>query len=176
LNDLLKYELGAELIERGALIVEWVIICVLIIAIIINLVVACEMKRIAESKGHSGRKYFNYSFWLGIAGWTIVAALPDLTLRQFGTSGAIAPKRTKSNAAPPSRAKATVVTTHPTTPTVYSKSELFVKANSEGNPDVKVIVIHNGQLTEAQLNHLQTLRLDEARKYCADRKVNLITG
>lgn len=154
---------------------EWVIICALIIAIIINLVVACEMKRIAESKGHSGRKYFNYSFWLGIAGWVIVAALPDLTLRQHGTS-TIDPKGSKRTTAPSSRAKATIVTTHPTTPTVYSKSELFVKANSEGDPDVKVIVIHNGQLTEAQLNHLQTLRLDEARKYCADRKVNLITG
>jgi hypothetical protein len=154
---------------------EWIIILVLVFVIIINLVVACEMKRIAESKGHSGKKYFHYSFWLGIAGWTIVAALPDLTLRQ---QLADTPPTAKTPTSPNPASYTSEVTNkpQPTKNAVFGRTELFVKSNTDGFPSIKVTIIHNGQLTEAQLNHLQTLRLDEARKYCADHKVNLITG
>ena len=49
-----------------------------IIAIIIDVIIADEMKAIAERKGHQNPgRYFWFSFLLGLPGWIMVAALPD---------------------------------------------------------------------------------------------------
>ena len=50
------------------------LVCELIIAYI----VACKFSEIAEMKGHKGREYFWYTFWLGICGMLMVVALPNL--------------------------------------------------------------------------------------------------
>lgn len=48
------------------------------LALIINLIIASEMKTIVEEKGYSdSRKYFWYAFLFGIAGCIIVIALPN---------------------------------------------------------------------------------------------------
>jgi hypothetical protein len=53
------------------------IILLAVIAITIWYIIADEMRSIAAQKGHDSSKYFHYCFWLGIAGWAIVIALPD---------------------------------------------------------------------------------------------------
>ena len=48
-----------------------------IIGIIIDLVIAKAFRTIAEMKGHEGKLYFWWCFLTGIAGYLMVAALPD---------------------------------------------------------------------------------------------------
>ena len=41
-----------------------------------------EMSRMAEAKGYSRRRYWHICFWLGIVGFLIVIAMPDLKARE----------------------------------------------------------------------------------------------
>jgi len=56
----------------GAMI--WLII---IFGIIFSIVIAAQFSNIAREKGHSGGKYFLFTFLFGIAGMLMVVALPD---------------------------------------------------------------------------------------------------
>lgn len=50
---------------------------------VINLIVAEHMKKAAYAKGYDDSSHaWAMSFWLGIAGWFYVAALPDLVARK----------------------------------------------------------------------------------------------
>ena len=53
----------------------------LIVGIIVYFVlayfIASVAKKIAEKKGHDGHKYFWWTFWLGVVGMLMVAALPN---------------------------------------------------------------------------------------------------
>ena len=40
-----------------------------------------NMARIAADKGYPERKWFHYCFWLGIAGFLMVCAMPDKSRR-----------------------------------------------------------------------------------------------
>ena len=52
----------------------------LVIAIIINFVIAKKFEEIAFDKGYTEEKHtFAVCFWLGAIGYIYVAALPDLT-------------------------------------------------------------------------------------------------
>ena len=59
---------------------SWIIyvIIVLVCDLIIAYIAACKFSEIAEMKGHKGREYFWYTFWLGIIGMLMVVALPNL--------------------------------------------------------------------------------------------------
>lgn len=48
-----------------------------IILLVLNFIIAREFRRIAEDKGHDGRRYFHFCFWLGLVGMLMVIALPD---------------------------------------------------------------------------------------------------
>ncbi len=52
---------------------------ILIMALIIQLLIADKFNAIAIMKGHDG--YFGWCFLLGIVGWCMVIALPDLYAR-----------------------------------------------------------------------------------------------
>lgn len=56
---------------------EAVIIIGILVALFIEILAACEFRNIAEMKGHDGSKYFWYCFFFSVAGWVMVAALPD---------------------------------------------------------------------------------------------------
>lgn len=43
----------------------------------LNFIIAREFSRIAEDKGHDGRRYFHFCFWLSLVGMLMVIALPD---------------------------------------------------------------------------------------------------
>ncbi len=45
--------------------------------IVISICVAGEFDRIAVMKGQPEKKYFWWCVWCGIAGWLMVAALPE---------------------------------------------------------------------------------------------------
>ena len=47
------------------------------LTLLINYFIAKSFYNIACEKGHYQRKYFHFCFWLGVAGWIMVAALPD---------------------------------------------------------------------------------------------------
>lgn len=48
---------------------------ILLVYLVIHGIIARKFEEIAQLKGHSG--YFWWCFWLGPAGWLMVAALPD---------------------------------------------------------------------------------------------------
>lgn len=52
-------------------------IFLLIVAFVINLVLCFKFASIAEEKGHEPKGYFWWCFFLGTAGYIMVAALPD---------------------------------------------------------------------------------------------------
>ena len=54
----------------------WLVIGV-IIGLIIVYIAARSFGKIAEMKGHDGKTYFWWVFWLGIFGMMMVIALPD---------------------------------------------------------------------------------------------------
>ena len=58
---------------------NWAIIIGIIVVLIIYWLSAKEFETIARMKGHQG--YFWWCFFLGIAGWLMVVALPDQKTR-----------------------------------------------------------------------------------------------
>ncbi|MBE6612369.1 MAG: hypothetical protein E7632_07745 [Ruminococcaceae bacterium] len=48
--------------------------------LLVQFFVAREFRRIAMMKGHHERRYFWIPFFLGIAGWIMVASLPDRSI------------------------------------------------------------------------------------------------
>lgn len=59
----------------------WVFI--LVIAVVIDFLVANEFYQVAKKKGHKEIKYFWLSFFLGIIGYLLVIALPDRGMQYF---------------------------------------------------------------------------------------------
>lgn len=57
-------------------------IIVLVVLLCINGFLANKMSDAAENKGYDKRTYFHICFWLGVIGYLIVIALPDLTIRK----------------------------------------------------------------------------------------------
>ena len=50
---------------------------------IINFIIANAMQNVAFTKGYDSSAHaFAFSFWLGVAGWFYVIALPDLVSRK----------------------------------------------------------------------------------------------
>ena len=62
--------------ESGIMLIICLVILVLII--LIWRFLALEMSQIAEAKGYYANRYFHICFWLGLPGYLIVIALPDL--------------------------------------------------------------------------------------------------
>lgn len=56
-------------------------ILIAIVVLVVNGLLASKMSKAAEQKGHSERTFFHLCFWLGIYGYLVVLALPDLKLR-----------------------------------------------------------------------------------------------
>lgn len=54
---------------------ELLIFTLIIVYFVIDYFVAEKFEKIANEKGHKG--YLGWCFWLGIAGWAMVIALPD---------------------------------------------------------------------------------------------------
>lgn len=60
-----------------------IIIAISIIYFIIDIIVANYMKNVAYVKGYDDNAHaFALCFWLGVAGWLYVVALPDLVARK----------------------------------------------------------------------------------------------
>lgn len=58
------------------------IFLIVIILLVINCAVAASMETIAEKKGYEHSNVYIMCFFLGIAGWLYVVALPDLIQRK----------------------------------------------------------------------------------------------
>lgn len=78
-----------------------------IILLALNFIIAREFRRIAEDKGHNGRRYFHFCFWLGLVGMLMVIALPDRAGQAAASSSpagnhpaAQPPQKPRSSAAP----------------------------------------------------------------------------
>lgn len=56
-------------------------ITILIVALILNGVLASNASDIANHKGYEKRKWFHMCFWLGPLSYIIIAAMPDLLMR-----------------------------------------------------------------------------------------------
>ena len=57
----------------------------LIIALIIDYIIAKKFSNIAEMKGHEGGTYFWVTFLFGLVGMLMVIALPDITIKNIPT-------------------------------------------------------------------------------------------
>lgn len=66
--------------SEGLLIV--VIILSIIIFVGLNSLIASNASDIAQNKGYEKKKWFHMCFWLGPISYIIVAAMPDLTMRE----------------------------------------------------------------------------------------------
>ncbi|MBQ3275547.1 MAG: hypothetical protein IJH47_00630 [Oscillospiraceae bacterium] len=60
----------------------FVLLVLLALAVVVALIylvyrIAKEFERIARIKGHTEKRFFWYSFFLGVVGWAMVIALPD---------------------------------------------------------------------------------------------------
>lgn len=54
-----------------------------IVILVINVIIASHMQDVAYAKGYDKEaSAFAMSFWLGIAGWIYVLALPDMVERK----------------------------------------------------------------------------------------------
>lgn len=59
------------------------IVIIIVVYLVINGIVASFMKNAAYAKGYDDNAHaFAMSFWLGVAGWLYVVALPDLVARE----------------------------------------------------------------------------------------------
>ncbi len=56
---------------------KWLFFGILMIVIVCSAIIANEMDRIAAIKGHPEKRWFWYCFFFGVAGWIMVAMLPD---------------------------------------------------------------------------------------------------
>jgi hypothetical protein len=52
-------------------------ITIWVVAIIIQYFISKQFESVAADKGYQGSRFFHLSFWLGLPGWLLVAALPD---------------------------------------------------------------------------------------------------
>ena len=74
----------------------------IIVALVFSGWMAYKFQTIAEMKGHDGSKYFWYCLFFSVAGWVMVAALPDLSTKPAApnTNGATAAPVRPAAAAP----------------------------------------------------------------------------
>lgn len=92
--------------ELGAKTTGWLIF-VAIVGLVVQLGFAAVFSGIAEEKGYSPATYFWVCFLFGVAGYCVVAALPDQVLR-FNTRGKrsdVAPTLERENSSPRIQAK-----------------------------------------------------------------------
>ncbi len=66
----------------GSIGVLFIYIIALVIAIVIDYIVAKQFSYIAEMKGHRGSTYFWFTFILGVVGMLMVVALPDVSRKE----------------------------------------------------------------------------------------------
>ena len=52
-------------------------IIIWVVALIIQYFIAKQFESVAADKGYHGSRFFHLSFWIGLPGWILVAALPD---------------------------------------------------------------------------------------------------
>ena len=98
----------------------------IVFELIIAYIAACKFSEIAEMKGHKGREYFRYTFWLGIIGMLMVIALPNL-------------KTAEKNVAPVKPSNPTPIGNEPLPQSVGQ-----AQTGNTGNPPVSAM-INNGQ-------------------------------
>ena len=63
----------------GVIIVVYILILVAVLAI--HFFLASKAGEIADDKGYDGNKWKWICFWLGLTGYILVAAMPDLTMQ-----------------------------------------------------------------------------------------------
>ena len=56
---------------------HFVYIIIWIAVLAIQYFIAKQFESVAADKGYHGSRFFHLSFWLGLPGWILVAALPD---------------------------------------------------------------------------------------------------
>lgn len=60
----------------------WIYVVGGIIFLILGIFLASEASEIAKDKGYDGGKWFHMCFWLGLISYIMIAAMPDLALRE----------------------------------------------------------------------------------------------
>lgn len=63
------------------LVLTWIII--IAVALCINGFLASNASDIAQNKGYEKKKWFHMCFWLGPISYIIIAAMPDLKMREI---------------------------------------------------------------------------------------------
>lgn len=59
------------------------VLILVLVLLIIDVIIANYMKEVAYAKGYDDNAHaFALCFWLGVAGWCYVIALPDLIVRK----------------------------------------------------------------------------------------------
>ena len=80
------------------------------VALLINYIIANAFQRIAEDKGYPERSYFLFCFFLGVAGYIMVCALPDRAKVEYHYQGENRTVNTSATPAVPSVQKQKPVT------------------------------------------------------------------
>jgi hypothetical protein len=93
-------------------------IIAIIIALVIDWIIANAFAEAAELKGHGERKYFWFCFLFGLVGYLLVIALPDLngTASQYAQAQRPAPAPVQYNSYPPVQQPHTPATPAPQQP------------------------------------------------------------
>ena len=68
----------------------------MVIALIIDYVIAKKFEEIAEMKGHEGGTYFWFTFFLGVVGMLMVVALPDVSQNRTTQPSGVVPTASPS--------------------------------------------------------------------------------
>ena len=70
----------------GGILMWFLYLVCLIIALIIDYIIAKKFSDIAEMKGHYGGTYFWFTFLFGLVGMLMVIALPTITPKNVNTT------------------------------------------------------------------------------------------
>lgn len=77
------------------LVLTWIIIIVVVLCI--NGLLASNASDIAQNKGYEKKKWFHMCFWLGPISYIIIAAMPDLKMREIAVEMLKLQKKTEKN-------------------------------------------------------------------------------
>lgn len=79
-SNLFSNMIGGNTMSGGGAAVFYIL--VIVVVIILNYYLASNASSIAGDKGYDERKWFHMCFWLGPVPYIIVAAMPDLKMRE----------------------------------------------------------------------------------------------
>ena len=136
-----------------------------IVGLIVNIILAGAFSGFAEDKGHEPRAYFWTCFFLGIIGYCMVAALPDLILREKleklvpGEYSKKSKSKKKSKATPQTEDNAADAIQQNLSKNMNTDPDEFIKMiNETPTDDLRVIIEDQQELySETELNIIKEI-------------------